>query len=191
MRRNQDPVQPNIISSTLTVDKTDCTELCTVNGTVSWENNGGATSAPTDLSITVNTIPTVLATGVIIPPSTTTSVYPFSLPDLTAGTYEICAVPDSGTACQIVTVKTPANIVATTITSSETICIEPCDITVHVTWTNTGETSGSFIPSIKIDDVPISPEQYPLEELAPGNTTTHTFTITGLVKGDHTICVQQ
>ena len=37
MRRNQDPVQPNIISSTLTVDKTDCTELCTVNGTVSWK----------------------------------------------------------------------------------------------------------------------------------------------------------
>lgn len=82
----------------------------------------------------------------------------------------------------------PANIIATTIIPSQTTCIEPCDTTVDVTWANTGETAGSFIPSIKIDDIPISPEQYSSEELLPENIITRTFTITGLTEGNHTIC---
>jgi hypothetical protein len=85
-------------------------------------------------------------------------------------------------------VLTPANIISTTIIPSSTTCTESCDITVDVTWTNTGETTGSFIPSIKIDDIPINPEQYAQEDLIPEDIITHTFTITGLMEGNHTIC---
>ena len=97
----------HIISTTLTVDKNNCTTPCTVGGTVSWTNNGETTNLPIDLSITVNGTQHIVASNVIIDPGQTTELYPFSLTNLTALIYEICASPDSGTACQTIVVRTP------------------------------------------------------------------------------------
>ena len=86
----------------------------------------------------------------------------------------------------------PANITATnmTITPSSSPCIEgSCTVTVDVTWTNTGETSGSFTPSIKIDNVTVvvSPPLTPVL-LGPSLTASQQFIITGMTTGTHTIC---
>jgi len=87
---------------------------------------------------------------------------------------------------------TPANITATnmTITPSISPCIEgSCTVTVDVTWTNTGETSGSFTPSIKIDTIPIVvlPPLTPVS-VGPSLTASQQFIITGMTTGTHTIC---
>ncbi len=97
----------NIISATLTVDTNDCVAPCTVNGTVSWTNTGDIASIPTDLKILVNTVPTILRSSVTINPGQTLS-YTFQLPSLSAGTYTVCASPDTGTVCQTITVRIPA-----------------------------------------------------------------------------------
>jgi len=86
---------------------------------------------------------------------------------------------------------TPANITATSlaITPSETPCIEgSCTVTVDVIWTNNGGTSGTFLPNITIDTVPISPDPYPSQELAPSANVTKTFIVSGLTTGTHNIC---
>ena len=88
----------------------------------------------------------------------------------------------------------PANITATnmTITPSETPCRETtCTVTVDVTWTNTGGTSGSFTPSIKIDNIPVVVDP-PLDSITLGPSETmlspQQFIIVGLTTGIHTIC---
>ncbi len=93
----------NVISATLTVDRNDCTEPCTVNGTVSWTNNGGIASPPTDLSISYNGNSIPVASAAIINPGETLS-YTFSIPGLTVGTYTVQASPNAGTAPQTITV---------------------------------------------------------------------------------------
>jgi hypothetical protein len=176
----------NVISATLTTDKTDCTEPCTVGGTVSWTNNGGTASAATDLKVTVNGgTPTTVATGVTINPGTTTDVYPFSLAGLAAGSYSICALPDSGTTCIVVTVKTPADIVATAITPAITTCVAPCGTTVDITWTNNGGTTGDFVPKITVNGTETPAAS---ESLGAGLSVTKTFTLTNLLAGTITIC---
>jgi PKD repeat protein len=174
----------NIISSTLTVDTNDCTAPCTVNGMVSWINTGGSpgTLYPT---ILINTVSTSIGSAVQINPGETLQ-YTFQLPNLIAGTYDICAQPDSGTSCQTIIVRsTGANIVATAITPSVTTCTEPCSPTVNITWTNTGTVSGTFTPTIVVDGVSTSLAS---ETIDPLQYITKTFTIPNLIKGSHTVC---
>lgn len=89
------------------------------------------------------------------------------------------------------TLLTVANITATNITAtpSESPCIEgTCTVSVSVTWTNSGETSGTFTPNISIDTVPVSPEPYPSQALGAGLFVTKTFTVSGLTAATHSIC---
>lgn len=91
--------------------------------------------------------------------------------------------------CPTITV-TPApigvNITATSIIPSLTTCQELCSLTVNITWTNTGDTSGSFIPGIQVGTEPVM--TLPSVTLTAGASTTKTFSITGLTTGSHIIC---
>lgn len=90
-----------IVSTDLTVDTNICTEMCSVNGTASWINNGG-TAGTLDPAILINTVPMSIGLPTTINPGQTLP-YTFSLPDLTVGTYDICTSP--GTHCQTVVVN--------------------------------------------------------------------------------------
>ena len=94
--------------------------------------------------------------------------------------------------CPTINVLAPANITATNMTATPTIpCIEgTCTVNVTVTWTNTGDAPGSFVPNIAIDGTPISPAPYLSESVDAGLTTTHTFIVSGLTKvgSPHGIC---
>ncbi len=105
------------------------------------------------------------------------------------GNAEIIAGTETQISASMVLVS-PANITATnmTITPSETPCRQGiCTVSVSVTWTNTGGTSGSFVPNISVDGTPASPI-YLSESLGPGSTTTHGFTVSGLSAGIRSIC---
>ncbi len=85
----------------------------------------------------------------------------------------------------------PANITATNmvITPSETPCRAGiCTLSVDVTWTNTGGTSGTFVPNITIDTVAIDPPPYSSESLGAGASVTKSFTVTNLSAGNPAIC---
>jgi hypothetical protein len=82
------------------------------------------------------------------------------------------------------------NITATnmTVTLSESPCIEgTCAINVSATWQNQGDVDGSFVPSLTVDGTPIT-TPYPSEVLATGVNVTHTFSLTGMTKGQYSIC---
>ncbi len=179
------PAPANVISATLTVDTNDCTTPCTTNGTASWANTGGTASDPIDLGITVNGALTTLDTGIVIDPGATTLEYPFTLTDLAAGTYSICASPNSGTSCQSVLVRTPADITTTNMVLTPSTCIEPCDTLVEVTYINSGQTAGTFTPEITVDGVPV---QLSPDTLGPGIEVTKSFGLTGKTIGTYTIC---
>lgn len=98
----------HIVSSLLTVDTNSCISPCTVNGNVHWTNDGG-TPGISDLAIVVNTVPTSIDTGVTINQGETKS-YPFTMSNLSAGTYNVHASPDSGTVTQVIVVRLPANM---------------------------------------------------------------------------------
>lgn len=174
----------NVVSAILMVDTNDCTVSCTISGTVSWTNNGGTASSPIDLGVTVNGTPTVLGSGVVIDPGATTSAYPFSLTPV-AGTYTICASPNSGTTCQVVTVRTPANITTTEMTLTPSTCAEPCNTSIDVTYMNSGQTAGDFTPEITVDGTSI---QLAPETLGPGISVVKTFALADKPIGTYTIC---
>lgn len=174
----------NVVSATLVVDTNDCTAPCTISGTASWTNDGGTTSSPMDLGITVNGAPIVLNAGMVIDPGVTTSEYPFSITP-PAGTYTICAYPNSGTTCQMVTVRTPADITTTEITLTPSTCTETCDISIDVTYMNSGQTAGEFTPEITVDGFSFSMDP---ETLAPGVSVVKTFTLANNIIGIYTIC---
>lgn len=94
--------------------------------------------------------------------------------------------------CQNVTVVTPANIIAQSITVTPDIpCIQgSCSVSVSITWINDGGASGSFVPNISIDDTPVTPAPYVSQSLGAGATVTKAFTVTGLTASGspHTIC---
>lgn len=179
------PMTP--ISTILTVDTNDCVEPCTVNGTVSWTNNGGVASLPTDLSISYNGNSIPVASAIVINPGETLS-YTFSIPGLIAGTYTVQASPDAGTVPQTITVRaTPADIVSTTLTLSTNLCNEPCNVTGSVSWINNGHTTGSFDPAILINTNPVS--LGPTETIDPGQTITHGFSLPpDLMVGTYEVC---
>lgn len=92
--------------------------------------------------------------------------------------------------CPTITVEAPTvglpDITATSITPSVTNCQELCSLTIDVTWTNQGNASGIFAPGIQVGNE--TPLMLAEETLDIGMTTTHTFSITGLVQGSYTIC---
>ena len=85
----------------------------------------------------------------------------------------------------------PANITATSlIITPNNPCISgSCIVTIDVIWTNTGGESGTFTPSIKIDNIPVvvSPPLTPVS-IGPSLTTSKQFIISDLTTGIHTIC---
>ena len=97
--------------------------------------------------------------------------------------------------CEVCNVNIPtpaqANIAAIDITvTPDDPCVEGiCIVNVSVTWQNTGDIEGSFVPNISINGIPITPI-YQSEQLGAGSTTTHTFTVSGLTKVDspYSIC---
>jgi hypothetical protein len=86
---------------------------------------------------------------------------------------------------------TVANIVAQSITlTPSNPCIEgSCSVGVSVTWINNGQSSGTIVPNISVDDTPISPV-YESQSLGAGLTVTKTFLVTGLTaaRSPHSIC---
>ncbi len=154
-------------------------------------SNASFSSTPSDASIYIDNI---LQTGVttpvtiigIIPGSHTYKLTLLGYVDDT-GTFD---APAGETINISRTLLTVANISATnmTVTPSETPCAAgTCILTVVVTWTNTGQTDGTLVPNIKINNVLQTPHSS-RTVLANGGTATETFIISGLPAGPHTIC---
>lgn len=88
-----------------------------------------------------------------------------------------------------VTMLTSANITATniTVTLSQTPCmIGTCTVTIVVRWSNSGQTDGTVIPNIKIDNVSQTP--HASRTVPAGGFIEETFTVTGLSAAAHTAC---
>lgn len=90
---------------------------------------------------------------------------------------------------QEVLVVAPPGIVLQNITvnPSDPCIAGTCTLTVNVTWMNNGNVRCSFIPNITIDNFPIEPASFPLTSLDAGMISTHTFIVSGLCEGTHTI----
>lgn len=65
-----------------------------------------------------------------------------------------------------------------------------CIVDVSVTWVNSGQTSGTFTPSIIVTGGAntVTPPSYAPELLAGGAIITKTFEVTGLAEGAYEIC---
>lgn len=96
-------------------------------------------------------------------------------------------IVDMSVECPTVTVLPSENIFATDIVITPTTCSEPCSLTINVTYTNSGNVIGGFIPTITVDGVPKS---LPLTTLYPNTTIEKRFSITNLQKGSHIICTE-
>lgn len=180
-----DVLLPAIITATSIVpDKTTCTAPCDVSVDVTWTNSGDieGTFTPSLMIDGTPITPAPYPPENLAPGASITHI--FAVSGLTAGSHQICADPNTFP-CATVTVLTPAFIVATSIVPDKTTCIEPCDVSVDVTWTNSGQTADTFAPTILVDGTPISLAP---EVLGPTQTVTRTFAVTGLTKGSHTIC---
>jgi hypothetical protein len=175
-------VPANIVATAITPSVTTCTTPCNMTVDITWTNNGG-TSGTFIPTITVNGTPTTLPEESLDPSLSTTKT--FSLTEVMVGTYNICSEPNTFP-CTTVTVLTPSGIVATAITPSVTTCTEPCNLTVNITWVNTGGVTDTFTPTIVVDGTYI-PLATP-ETLDPAQSVTKTFTVTNLMKGSHNIC---
>ncbi len=175
------------ISTELTVSTNDCSAPCTVTGTVKWTNNGTVASSPINLNITVNGVPTLLASNVIINPQEIKS-YNFTLENLMVGTYTVEASPDTGTTPQVIEVHVPpANIVSESLTLSTNLCPEYCNVTGSVTWINNGGETGTLNPAITINGDSVSLGSP--ESIGPGQTITHGFSLPpNLTVGIYEIC---
>lgn len=92
-------------------------------------------------------------------------------------------------AYQEVLVVAPPGIVVQNITVDQGnhCATGACTLSVNVTWINTGKTRNSFLPNITIDNIPISPPPLMPESLEAGMSSMHTFIVSGLTEGMHTI----
>jgi hypothetical protein len=79
----------------------------------------------------------------------------------------------------------PADITATAITPDFLTCLAPCDMTINITWINNGGTSGDFVPTMIFDGTPAP--QLSSESLAAGASVMKSFTVSGLLAGNHTV----
>lgn len=174
-----------ITATSIIPDRTTCTAPCDVNVDVTWANVGHTTGTFT---------PSIRVDGNIMtpaqyPPETLASgdsiTHTFLVSGLTAASHQICADPDSGTSCTTITVLTPANIIATNIVPNKTTCTAPCDLTVDITWTNNGQTVGTFIPKITVNGTTTALTS---ESLNFGQYVTKRFIIPGLAAGTYYIC---
>lgn len=86
---------------------------------------------------------------------------------------------------EVISIDLRPSIIPTIITPSKITCTEPCDLTIDVTWTNTGGITGTFAPTITVNGLP---NVLPNESLGPGLSVTKTFTLTDLMIGDYNIC---
>jgi hypothetical protein len=88
-------------------------------------------------------------------------------------------------------ILTPANIIATSMTvspPSESPCRTGiCTVGVSVTWTNNGNVPETFVPSLTFSGGTITPT-YSSEPLAASASVVHTFTISNMTAGSHSIC---
>jgi Domain of unknown function (DUF2341) len=105
---------------------------------------------------------------------------------------EIISNTETQIYASLVLIATPANITATSITLdsiSSPCVVGNCTMTISAIWTNTGETSGSFVPSLTIDGTPmiIDPPLDPVTVI-PSGTVSQQFIITGIDAGTYTIC---
>lgn len=85
---------------------------------------------------------------------------------------------------------TPANITATgmTVTPNENPCRTGiCTMTVNITWTNNGESTGSFTPAITVSSGTVTPV-YSSEQLTASTPVTRTFTVSNMTVGTCSIC---
>lgn len=101
-------------------------------------------------------------------------------------------VPTYAANCVGVTVLLPAHIEATTMTidKSSDPCIQgTCTVTVNVTWRNTGGVSGTFTPTLMVDDSPVTSTQVTLNPFETvGDSVIRTFTLSNLTGATHSIC---
>lgn len=90
---------------------------------------------------------------------------------------------------QEVLVVAPSGIILQNITvdPSDPCIAGTCTLTVNVTWINNGNVRSSFLPNITIDNIPITPAPLPPKSLDIGMTSTHTFMVSGLTEGIHSI----
>lgn len=91
--------------------------------------------------------------------------------------------------CIIVTVLTPANITATSITGtpSDPCIFGSCSVTVNVRWTNNGQATGAIVPNITIDGLAAEPIPSSVDMIG-GAILDRVFIVTGLTAGSHNIC---
>lgn len=171
----------NIIAISIVPSTTTCTEPCNLTVDITWRNDGNVTGT-FEPTIIVDSGRTAMTTESLTPGATVTIT--FLVTGLVRGSHTICSDPDT-LPCISINVLAPANIISTSITPSATTCREPCDITIDVTWTNTGEVPGNFEPAILTNGVRTA---LPNVTLDPLQTVTRTFTLTGLTQGSYTIC---
>lgn len=81
--------------------------------------------------------------------------------------------------------KKTSHITAIDMTSA-TDCLDPCNLIVGVTWNNNGNKTGTFIPSIIIDNNKII--SLPPENLDPDSSITLQFYLEDIEIGIHDIC---
>ena len=173
----------NIVATSIIPTPSSCTEPCDLTVDVTYENSG-QTSGTFTPEITIDGISSTLTSDTLNPSQTVIKI--FSLTNLTAGTHSICVVPLGTTTCQTITVNTPANILATSIIPSMIDCTTPCDLTVDVTYENSGQTSGTFTPEITMDGISSTLTS---DTLDPSQTVIKIFSLTNLTAGTHSICV--
>jgi len=92
-------------------------------------------------------------------------------------------------AYQEILVVAPPGIMVYNITvdPSDPCIAGTCTLTVNVTWINNGNVRSNFLPNITIDNIPITPAPLPPQSLEAGKTSTHTFVVSGLTTGMHTV----
>ncbi len=94
--------------------------------------------------------------------------------------------------CESVTILSPANIEATTMTidkSADPCKTGLCTVTVRVTWRNTGGVAGEFTPTILVDNNPVMLPPVTLNAFETvEDSIIQTFTLSNLTATTHNIC---
>ena len=73
----------------------------------------------------------------------------------------------------------------TSFTVTPLSCEEPCDVDISITWTNTGNATGTKTLYYSVNG---TKHLLGTETLGPGASVTYTATETGLSAGSYTIC---
>lgn len=177
-------VESTVYAKSIVPTPSTCSDPCSTNIDVTYTNSGTLPEIFTP-EITVNGTHSTLAPDTLDPSTDVLKTFP--LTGLTVGTYSVCAIPPGTTTCQTITVNTPANIVPIVIIPSVTTCTAPCDLTVDVTYTNIGQTSGTFIPEITLDG---TSSTLTSDTLGASQSVVKTFPLTGLTTGTYSICTK-